>query len=436
MTGERMNIRKSIVLTLAIALVFISGIGTGVAQGKVYLDVYGNSYKKITIAVPPFRSAEKERGDVSDLLGQDLDMSGFFVVAPRSIMDKEFLNEGVDRKDIRFEQWRSLGVELLCKAVIQEKDNAFSLDAYLYDASDGSLINGKRYRATSSDWKRVVHKLADDIVLWVTGEKGIMSSRILFVAGAKRHRDVYLSDLDGSGVRKLTQHNQIVVSPSVSPDGRYVAFTSYKEGKPNLYVTDLETNTEKILDREEGMKVGATWMDRKTLVYSYTSGRFSTIYSVNVETKEKKVLLRKDGIVLSPAFSPDGSKMAFVSDMYGGVNIFVKDMGGGDIKRLTYSGSYNTSPAFSPKGDLIAFVSRTSPNDFEICTMRPDGSNAQVLTDGGINDSPHFSPCGRYILYSSQKGGKTAIYVMLYNGDNKRLLKFTGAEETQPKFMP
>jgi TolB protein len=226
------------------------------------------------------------------------------------------------------------------------------------------------------------------------------------------------------------------VSPSVSPDGRYVAFTSYKEGRPNLYVLDLETNRETTVDKEEGMKVGATWIDRKTLAYSHTSGRFSTIYSFNVETKGKNVLLRKDGIVLSPAFSPDGSKMAFVSDMYGGVNIFVKDMNSGDIKRLTYSGSYNTSPAFSPKGDLIAFVSRTSPDDFEICTMRPDGSNAHVLTDGGINDSPHFSPCGRYILYSSQKSGKTGVYVMLYNGDNRRLLKFNGAEETQPKFMP
>lgn len=431
-----MNMRKCVIALLAVAFALVGVIGTDVAQAKVYLDVYGNSYKKITIAVPPFRSAERERAEVSDLLGQDLDMSGFFVVAPRSIMDQEFLSEGVERKDIRFEQWRSLGVEVLCKAVVTEKDNKFSLDAYLYDATDGSFINGKRYSAASADWKRIVHRLADDIVLWVTGEKGIMSSRILFVSGSKRHRDLYLSDLDGSGARRITQHNQIVVSPSVSPDGRYVAFTSYKEGKPNLYVMDLQAGSEVCLDREEGMKVGATWIDRRTFAYSFTSGRSSAIRSINVETKERKVLLKKDGIVLSPAFSPDGSKMVFVSDMYGGVNIFVKDLTNGEVKRLSYSGNYNTSPAFSPKGDLIAFVSRTSPDNFEICTMRPDGSNAQILTDGGINDSPHFSACGRYILYSSQRGGKTGVYVMLHNGDNRRPLKFTGAEETQPKFMP
>ncbi len=94
-----------------------------------------------------------------------LDMSGFFVVAPRSMMDKEFLSEGVDKKSIRFEQWRSLGVELLCKAVVQEKDNTFSVEAYLYDTSDGELVFGKKYGGVApSEWRRVVHRLADDIV--------------------------------------------------------------------------------------------------------------------------------------------------------------------------------------------------------------------------------------------------------------------------------
>jgi len=417
---------------MLIALVFAAHL----AEAKVYLDVYGQSYKKVTIAVPPFATEGGQRPEVSDLLGQDLDMSGFFVVAPLSLMDKGLLSEGVEKRNIRFDQWRLLGVELLCKGLVEEKDNVFSLEASLYDAGDGTLLFAKRYRAASSDWRRVVHRLADEIILTVTGEKGIMSSRVLFVAGqTKLHRDVYVADLDGHGTRKLTNHNQIVVSPSVSPDGKYLAFTSYKEGKPNLYVIDLATNREVLVDRQEGMKVGSNWMDRRTLAYSHTLGKFSTLYALNVETRDRTVLLRKEGILSSPGFSPDNSKMVFVSDMYGGPNVFVKDMATGDIKRLTYLGNYNTSPAFSPKGDLIAFVSKTE-GALEICVMRPDGSDARVLSDGGVNDSPQFSPCGRYILYSSLQGRKSSIRLMLYNGENKRELKFTGKDETQPKFMP
>ena len=315
-------------LILPIALIFIAGA----AEAKVYLDVYGQSYKKITIAVPPFASADEPRPEISDLLGQDLDLSGFFVVAPRSLMDNGLVSEGVDRSSIRFDQWRSLGVELLCKAVVQEQGTDFSLEAYLYDASDGTLLFAKKYRATPPEWRRVVHRLADEIILTVTGEKGIMSSRVLFVAGDRRHRDVYVADLDGNGARKLTDQKQIIVSPSVSPDGKYLGFTSYKEGRPDLYVVDLATNKEVYVDRQEGMKVGSNWINRKTLAYAHTLGKFSTIYAVNVETKERTALLRKEGILSSPTFSPDGSKMVFVSDMYGGPNIFHEGHGDGRDK--------------------------------------------------------------------------------------------------------
>ena len=424
---------KSKWILAALAISAWIGATAALADAKVYQDIYGQSYKRITIAVPPFVSTEKERSEISDLLGQDLDMSGFFVVAPRSMMDNDFLSEGADRKSIRFDQWSSLGVELLCKATVEEKDNSISLSSYLYDVTDGSLLFAKKFGAASSDWRRMVHRLADEIILQATGERGIMSSRIYFVAG---RRDVYVSDLDGGGARKLTSYDKLIVSPSISPDGKYLAFTSYREGKPCLYVSDLETNREVFADREEGMKIGAMWMDKRTLAYSLTAGRFSTIYSVNVETKERKVLLRKEGILTSPAFSPDGTKMVFVSDMYGGPNIFVKDMVTGEIKRLSYFGNYNTSPAYSPKGDLIAFVSKTE-GALEICVMKPDGSDARVLTDGGVNDSPRFSPCGRYILYSSQKGnGKTQVCFMLRNSDNKRVLRLTGGDATQPNFMP
>ncbi|MGD0232010.1 MAG: hypothetical protein ABSC19_16920, partial [Syntrophorhabdales bacterium] len=373
------------------------------AEAKVYLDVYGQSYKKITIAVPPFASAERPRPEISDLLGHDLDMSGFFIVAPRSLMDNGLVAEGVDKKGIRFDQWQSLGVELLCKALVDEKGNEFSLEAYLYDASDGTLVFAKKYRGASSEWRRIVHRLADEIILAVTGEKGIMSSRVLFVSGDKRRKDVYVSDLDGQGARRLTDQRHIVVSPSVSPDGKYLAFTSYKEGPPNLYVIDIATGREVYVDRQAGMRIGSSWMDRKTFVYAHIFGKFSTIYAVNVETKVRTPLLKREGILSSPTFSPDGGKMAFVSDMHGGPNIFVKDMATGSITRLSHFGNYNTSPVFSPKGDLIAFVAKTE-GALEICTMRPDGSNARVLSDGGVNDSPHFSPDGRYILYSSQRG--------------------------------
>ena len=121
------------------------------ALAKVSLDIYGQSYKKITIATPPFKSDNdtKVKTDMGDLLAKDLDMSGFFIVAPKSVMDRELTEEGIDKKEIRFENWRSLGIELVCKGLLQTQSGGLTLEIYLYDSSDGTLLFAKRYRTTA-----------------------------------------------------------------------------------------------------------------------------------------------------------------------------------------------------------------------------------------------------------------------------------------------
>jgi TolB protein len=420
-------------LLMIVVLVLIAGRG----EAKVYLDVYGKTYKKITIGVPPLKNEKPGAlsADMTEVLNKDLDLSGFFIVAPPTLIDRELSDEGVEKQEVRFGNWRSIGIELLCKGKLQDRDGELILEAYLYDTVDGTLMLGKRYRAPTGDWRRVAHRFADDVILAVTGEKGIMSSKVVFAGGTRNSKDIYVADLDGYNLKKLTGFRSITLLPSVSPNGKYLAYTSYREGRSNLYVFDLEKNREIYVDREDGMKIGTSWTGKSTLIYSLTAGRHSTIYTIDVESKAKKVILKGEGIYTSPSFSPEGTKMVFVSDMYGNPQVFVKDLSSGETKRLTYYGNYNTSPTFSPKGDLIAFVSKFE-GSFEICVMNYDGSQQRVLTNGGINDSPQFSPDGRYILYSSKKGPRYSINLMLYNGENRRTLKFLDGDEEQPRFMP
>jgi TolB protein len=409
-----------------------------ICEAREYFVITPSGFKKIPIGVPPLKGekTDKQSGDMSGLLNKDLDVSGFFITAPASLIDKELLNEGVEKKEINFNNWRSMGIDLVCKGRIEAKDGDLALEAFLYDTLDGTLLLAKRYKGQQGDWRRLVHRLADDIVLTVTGEKGILSSRILFTSGVRNLKEVYMADFDGQNVKKLTSYRNIALSPSVSPEGKYLAYTSYKEGRANLYIKDIEKNTEVYADRSDGTKIGTSWLNKSTIVYSHTAGGHSTIYAYDVEKRDKKALLQQDGILASPKVSPDGKKMLFVSDMYGSPQIFARDNSSGATNRLTYYGTYNSAPAWSPKGDLIVFVSKLE-GGFEISTINPDGSNQRVLTnDGAINDSPQFSPEGRYIIYSSQKGGKYGIHIMLFNGDNKRLLKFTDYNEEQPAFMP
>jgi len=423
----------AIASAIAVMLIFASA-----SYAKVYLDVYGTTFKKITVGVPYFKGekADRSTSEMSDVLNKDLDLSGFFITAPASLIDKELLDEGVEKQEVKFASWRSIGIDIVCKGRVTVTNGELSLEAFAYDTLDGSMILAKRYRAKQNEWRRVTHRLADDIIFAVTGEKGIMSSRILFTAGRRNLKEVYLSDFDGQNVTRLTNHRSITLSPSLSPNGKYLAYTSYREGKPNIYISDFDKKNEIFVDRSEGMKIGTAWLNNSTLIYSHTSGRTSTIYAFDVGSRSKRTLLQRDGILTSPTVSPDGSRLVFVSDMYGTPQIFSKSLPNGEVKRLTYHGNYNSAPSFSPKGDLIAFVAKIS-GGFEVCTMSPDGSNQRVLTnDGTVNDSPQFSSCGRYIIYTSMKGGVNKVNVMLFNGENKRTLRFTDFAEEQPKFAP
>src|SRR5512135_309780 len=205
---------KYVWLAISLCLTFV----VEPAFAKVSLDIYGQSYKKVTIATPPFKSdnGTKVKTDMGDLLAKDLDLSGFFIVAPKSVMDRELTEEGIDKKEIRFENWRSLGIELVCKGLLQAQAGALTLEIYLYDSSDGTLLFAKRYRTTPDEWRRLTHRLADDIIQAVTGERGIMSSRVLFVAGGRQGKDIVISDFDGAGQIRLTDYGKITLSPSLS----------------------------------------------------------------------------------------------------------------------------------------------------------------------------------------------------------------------------
>ena len=117
----------------------------GTSHAKVYLDIYGTTFKKITIGVPAFKGekADKSISEMSDVLNKDLDLSGFFITAPSSLIDKELLNEGIEKTEVKFNSWRSIGIDLVCKARVQVVNGELSLEAFVYDTLDGSMMLAK-----------------------------------------------------------------------------------------------------------------------------------------------------------------------------------------------------------------------------------------------------------------------------------------------------
>jgi TolB protein len=263
---------------------------------------------------------------------------------------------------------------------------------------------------------------------------GVPQGRIAFISGSTDRKDIYLLDLGGAA-RQLTHLGTITLTPSWSPDGQEIFFCSYRGGFPALYAVNPGSGSVRKLISHGTLNVTPAAGPNGLVAATLNKDNDQEIYLLDRQGNIKQRLTQSPGIDISPAFSPDGSQIAFVSSRGGSPQIFIMPKGGGQARRLTFSGSYNVSPAWSPKGDLIAYASRTG-SGFQIFLISPQGGSPQQLTQEGSNESPTWSPDGSFIACSSTRGGQAAIYVVnVKTGAATRVTNLAGAQ-TQPAWAP
>ncbi|NIM49837.1 MAG: hypothetical protein GTN62_06210 [Gemmatimonadales bacterium] len=137
----------------------------------------------------------------------------------------------------------------------------------------------------------------------------------------------------------------------------------------------------------------------------------------------------------SPAYSPDGSRIAFVTDRDGNFEVYVVDAVGSNVQRLTTSPATEGYPAWSPDGRQI-FYQSDADGTMQIWAMNADGSNQRQLTRAaGVNQQPAVSPDGNTVAFASTRDGNYEIYLMNLDGANQRNFTLSQANETAPAWM-
>ena len=205
---------------------------------KVYIDIRSPSFRKFPIALAPFKGSSPPAPDMKledrarEILREDLDISGFFaLITPSTPPEKagggpSTPGEGTASDSADFQAWANVGAEALVEGMITHKEGSLILEARLYDVIKKELIVGKRYIGEVTDFSRMVHRFADEIIFALTGEEGFFQTQIVFVSKVGENKELYLMDYDGRNRSQLTYHKSIILSPRVSPDGTRVAFTS------------------------------------------------------------------------------------------------------------------------------------------------------------------------------------------------------------------
>ncbi|MDX1638157.1 MAG: hypothetical protein R3281_09320 [Balneolaceae bacterium] len=257
--------------------------------------------------------------------------------------------------------------------------------------------------------------------------------KVAFSASYFGNFDIYVINLIDGERERITEHPANDLYPSWSPDNHHIAFYSDRESEvpphpPDTIIYKIKGLYETYA--RDGYK--PSWSpDGNTILAHLRSERGNyEIYTMNREARDRKPLTWNLASDVHPRFSPDGSKIVFVSGRDAQPEIYRMNADGSGQQRLTYSKAYSLDPVWSPDGKQIAYISNLS-GFFDVYTMQADGSGKKRITRSSAYDiSPVWSPDGSRILFSSDReNGIFNLFVMNADGSNvKRLTAGEGNE--------
>jgi TolB protein len=400
---------------------------------------------------------DKLGANITKVVEDNLRSSGLFNIIDRNAFLQT--EESLRLNGPNFEDWKRLNVEGLFTGTsqLQNDDTADALDKKavieyrLFDVYSDQQTVGKKYTAKVKFWRHIANRISDDIYTALTGEKGYFTSRIAYIGENKvtdkRGRQRTIKQLcvmnqDSSSQQCLTDGRSIVLTPRFSPVEQKIAYLSYANGRPRVYILDLTTGQQEVVGAYKGLNAAPRFSpDGKKLLMTLTKDEEgnSEIYQLDLDSKKlKRLTFSSSSIDTSPSYSPDGKRIVFNSDRAGRPVLYTMDSDGNNIKRLTYGAGQYYAPVWSPRGDMIAFVKQIYGKfHIGVIDIDEDGraSEERLLTEGFLDESPSWSPNGRVIIFARQTKKDTKIYAIDLTGYNLREVPTT-TNASDPTWSP
>ncbi len=427
-------LRATVVAGLALGAVFPHGAAAQDPSDVRLGITYTPGYVPV-LAVTPIESEpglEAVAGAIDTILRVDLDYSDRFEIAalPDSLRLTSPINYGL---------MNQLGVVWLVSGTVLGTAAQPILRVTLHDVVYSNLKNVQAFTLpsmSSPEFRMAAHRVSDAIVAWATGQPGIAATRIAFRrVTAEGNSDLWMIDSDGHNLRRLTDLETLVFSPSWSRDGRHLLYVAYVDGEPHVFERDLATGRSRLISAEPGLNITPSYSpDGARILLARTVGDHTEVFELQREPLccGRQVTRTSSGDALGARYSPDGRRIVFVASSLLQPHVYVQAAMGGSpqiISRYVFGEKgYATSPDWSPLGDRIAYHAWVD-EVFQIVSVDPDGGNRRVLTSRGSNEDPSWAPDGRHLVFSSsQRGGRSLLILDTVTG---RIRTLTSGQRDQ-----
>lgn len=387
-----------------------------------------------TLALPAARAPDGRMAAVAakadSILRRDLHYSDRFEILE--------LPDSIDGgSGVRYEFWNQLGAVWLVTAHLSGTPESPLLRVALHDVVYNRLRDVQAFSLPApgqSGFRMAVHRAADQVVRWATGEPGMAASRIAF----RRRRpdgsaDVWVVDSDGFGLHRVTSDSTIVYSPAFSPDGSRLMYVSYRDGAPAIYEKDLRTGAVRTISDVSGVNITPAYGPEGRYGYvARTVGAGGTgsteIFRLQLDPLccVERVTTTSPGDALNPSLSSDGRRMAFEATPLGEQQVYVAPSGGGEprlVSKYVYGERGSAAaPDWSPTGARIVYQTWVDGR-FQVAAVNPDGSDRRILTSEGSSEEPSWAPDGRHVVFRSTREGYHALWILdTVTGSLRRLV--------------
>jgi TolB protein len=428
------------------AILLLALLDGGAVRAELKIDITRGNVEPMPIAITRLvgeGGMEQLGRDIARVVSANLERSGLFLpINPKAFIQKP----ETMKKRPRFGEWRQINAEALVNGTIRvDPDGRVKVTFRLWDVFAERQLTGFIYRTEQASWRRVAHKISDDIYKRITGEDGYFDTRIVYVAESgpanKRKKQLAIMDQDGANHRFLTNGADLVLTPRFSPTAQEITYLSYFHDQPRVYILNIDTGQQEVVGDFPNMTFAPRFSpDGNTIIMSLATDGNSDVYTMDLRTREIKQLTKHSAIDTSPSFSPDAEKIVFNSDRGGSQQLYVMDADGGNVNRISFGAGRYATPVWSPRGDLIAFT-KIHKRQFYIGVMDVDGGGERLLAGGFFVEAPTWSPNGRVLSYFRQIPGadgnddKTELYSIDLTGYNERLL-VTPLDGSDPAWSP
>jgi len=413
----------------------------GAVQAADPLVVSTGSDRAIPIAVVPFgwQGGSVLPEDLATVIGNDLRNSGMYEPIPRQNM----ISLPTSAAEIIYRDWQALGAQYVMVGSIVPNGARLQVQFALFNVATQQQVVAGTVGGTTDQLRDMAHHIADQAFEKLTGIKGAFSTKMLYVTaerfGVNNTRyTLQRSDYDGARGVTLLQSREPILSPRYAPDGRRIAYVSFEQRRPRIFLQHIDTGRREQLTNFEGLNGAPAFSpDGNRLAFVLSKDGNPEIYVMDLGSRQIQRVTNSGSIETEPFWGKDGQTLYFTSDRAGKPQIYKQSIYGGAAQRVTFTGNYNANPKLSADEKTLVMIHRQDGfTNFKVAAQDLVTSRLRILSETSLDDSPTVAPNGTMLIYATRQQGRGVLMLVSINGRVRLPIPTAQGDVREPSWSP